>query len=687
MRGILGVPEDSVVVDVGGQLGKVEEEIPNIIEVSSLADCPENVDVLFCNSLTRFPVQDLASLFHRIKPKFIITCWPTHYPEISPSELYRDLLSRFGYEIDQRCHHHIREFLNLKVSTLFKAFSAPETLISVCMPTFNSEGEVVETLKSVLSQEGVDFEVVIVDDSSKDSTFKLLQPARKFLPPRCSRLKVIKLPYRQGASVGRNIAWKNSLGEYIAFFDCDDVMPPHFLKELLKTLSEAPEDCAFSYPVWWKLRAGGTSFYKYEPNLHPEWNVDFDGADESFNEMKKVYPNTTSSPLRVVDKDNNSWRKNQPTYPNEYEGGSHFQSSLLVKREVLEKCGGWPEDAPFAQDRAFVGRIKSLGWHAIGSNDTYFVYTMWTKGDSISFLRIGRDKSEAFDVLAREGAIPEELILFSNIDSPSDFGGSFRSRNVRKMFNHTIRWCQSYSKFSELIPESSGFIFVNPVSQQSQQWVSTLKEMGFFVLSDFTTWPPGDLRKFGASHTTVSDEKLLRVIPEAEYVPLHPGSFVPSRYVLRDRGRTKGIGWVGSFFGELEEIAGDLRILCHKYNTHVEIISPSPPPAFPFPYRFTPWEGMDHLECLFKLSRTRVMVVGDGSLSLHKETRLMTGWGLGLPTVEVMSGWQELVELILTDSSARDSYSLEGFHKMGEVISQPLSYARLVHLVLEGARK
>lgn len=105
--------------------------------------------------------------------------------------------------------------------------------ISVNICCYNSEKFITETLKSVLDQTFDNFEVIIVDDGSKDRTGEII---KKFDDPR------IKYFYQQnrGLSASRNRAIELSSGEYIAFLDHDDIWLPDKLKKQLALFDKHP---------------------------------------------------------------------------------------------------------------------------------------------------------------------------------------------------------------------------------------------------------------------------------------------------------------------------------------------------------------------------------------------------------------------------------------------------------------
>ena len=88
-------------------------------------------------------------------------------------------------------------------------------MISVVIPLYNKETSIAQSLKSVLSQEYDDFEVVIVDDGSTDGSVGVVGAIND------SRIRLIKQK-NGGPSKARNTGVKNAKGEWILFLDADD---------------------------------------------------------------------------------------------------------------------------------------------------------------------------------------------------------------------------------------------------------------------------------------------------------------------------------------------------------------------------------------------------------------------------------------------------------------------------------
>jgi glycosyltransferase involved in cell wall biosynthesis len=100
-----------------------------------------------------------------------------------------------------------------------KNFKSKELLVSIIMPAFNSEATISESIHSVLNQTLNNWELIIVDDHSQDSTVQIIE---KFTSTD-QRIKLISLPKNGGLSNARNTGIKNSKGKYLSFLDADDL--------------------------------------------------------------------------------------------------------------------------------------------------------------------------------------------------------------------------------------------------------------------------------------------------------------------------------------------------------------------------------------------------------------------------------------------------------------------------------
>jgi|APSaa5957512493_1039668.scaffolds.fasta_scaffold33375_2 glycosyltransferase involved in cell wall biosynthesis len=100
--------------------------------------------------------------------------------------------------------------------------------ISVVMPAYNAENTIVDSIQSVLSQTYQNFELIIIDDGSKDSTFDVVN--NSFSDSKI----IIKQIKNSGIANARNIAMKLATGNFIAFLDSDDIWDIEFLSTCIE---------------------------------------------------------------------------------------------------------------------------------------------------------------------------------------------------------------------------------------------------------------------------------------------------------------------------------------------------------------------------------------------------------------------------------------------------------------------
>lgn len=90
-------------------------------------------------------------------------------------------------------------------------------LVSIITPTYNCAKFIGATIESVLNQTYQNFEMIIVDDASKDNTEEVVNSFKD------KRIKYIRLSKNSGPAVARNRAMEEAKGKYMAFLDSDDL--------------------------------------------------------------------------------------------------------------------------------------------------------------------------------------------------------------------------------------------------------------------------------------------------------------------------------------------------------------------------------------------------------------------------------------------------------------------------------
>ncbi|MBP3763634.1 MAG: glycosyltransferase family 2 protein [Bacteroidales bacterium] len=98
---------------------------------------------------------------------------------------------------------------------------------SVIIPAYNASRYIERCIESVKTQVFTDFECIIVNDGSTDSTLEVCRP----LIANDSRFILIDSE-NEGVSSARNKGLERALGEYVLFVDADDWVEPSWLQEL-----------------------------------------------------------------------------------------------------------------------------------------------------------------------------------------------------------------------------------------------------------------------------------------------------------------------------------------------------------------------------------------------------------------------------------------------------------------------
>jgi len=117
-------------------------------------------------------------------------------------------------------------------------------IISVILPVYNGEKTIKETVRSVLSQTFSEFELIIINDGSADSTVDIVSSIED------ERIKVFSYP-NAGQPASRNRGIAQAQGDYIAFIDADDLWTADKLEAQYKALQDNPQAAlAYSWTDW-----------------------------------------------------------------------------------------------------------------------------------------------------------------------------------------------------------------------------------------------------------------------------------------------------------------------------------------------------------------------------------------------------------------------------------------------------
>src|SRR5918993_1549637 len=134
----------------------------------------------------------------------------------------------------------------------YRPYSRGRPKVSVVVPCYNQDRFLGEAIESVLSQGYTGFEIIVVDDGSKDGTQEVAAGRAK----EDSRVRLISQENR-GLAAARNRGLAEARGEYVVFLDSDDRLVGGALEVGVRELEAHPE-CAFVSGICRKITADGS---------------------------------------------------------------------------------------------------------------------------------------------------------------------------------------------------------------------------------------------------------------------------------------------------------------------------------------------------------------------------------------------------------------------------------------------
>ena len=183
--------------------------------------------------------------------------------------------------------------------------------VSIIVPVYNAEKHLRECIDSVLAQTFADWELILVDDGSTDSSNKT---CREYAA-KDSRIRLIE-KVNGGLSSARNAALDIAGGEYVFFLDADDELYPHTINLLYAIAAKETSDFVI-----------GRMVYNYNK---PDISVR-NGYKTSCGDAKRIYKNILYQRNSV---DNGAWAK---LYYRSLFDGLRFYDGWFEDLEIFHK--------------------------------------------------------------------------------------------------------------------------------------------------------------------------------------------------------------------------------------------------------------------------------------------------------------------------------------------------------------
>lgn len=137
--------------------------------------------------------------------------------------------------------------------------------VSVILPVYNGANKVSKAIESVLKQ-AVDFELLVIDDGSIDSSAEVVESYAKV----DSRVKLIMLTENQGVAAARNKGIECSQGKYIAFVDADDSWHENKLKYQISQMEQ--NNWKLTYTIFDRVSDTGKLINTISPRERASYN-------------------------------------------------------------------------------------------------------------------------------------------------------------------------------------------------------------------------------------------------------------------------------------------------------------------------------------------------------------------------------------------------------------------------------
>lgn len=127
---------------------------------------------------------------------------------------------------------------------VYEVISVKKDKVSIIVPVYNVEHYLRECLISLASQDYCNYEVILIDDGSTDSSLSICNEYKK----KYKNFKVLS-QNNLGVSEARNKGLKNATGEWICFVDSDDYVECNMISSLMKLVSKKKYDIVITSPI------------------------------------------------------------------------------------------------------------------------------------------------------------------------------------------------------------------------------------------------------------------------------------------------------------------------------------------------------------------------------------------------------------------------------------------------------
>lgn len=232
-------------------------------------------------------------------------------------------------------------------------------LITIGLTVFNAQKTVAAAMESIFSQTWSNIEVVVVDDHSTDKSYHILKEWKK---ENSEKIRLFRLDKNSGVAAARNKILSESRGEFIAFFDDDDISCSHRLVNQWTRIIKYERDYADNMPV-----ICHSSRYQLYPNGEKKIEKTMGLA------ANEVAPNGLSVAKRIL---------LGTAAKNAY--GSCATCSQMARTSTYKLVGGFDPQLRRSEDTDLIIRLAINGTHFPGISEPLVKQTMTATSDKTS---------------------------------------------------------------------------------------------------------------------------------------------------------------------------------------------------------------------------------------------------------------------------------------------------------------
>lgn len=223
-------------------------------------------------------------------------------------------------------------------------------LITIGLTAFNSQAHILRALSSAVDQTWPEIEIIVVDDGSTDSTFELIEQFAAGHP----QVRILRQLKNAGVAAARNRIVEEARGEFIAFFDDDDVSVPDRITRQYARITQYEQSFAKGAPVIChtaRLQKALDGSERIEPTMGCL------GGREA--------PNGTAVAARIL------WGR-----PLEDGYGAIATCSQMARTSTYRALAGFDPSFQRSEDTEFCVRLALSGGHFTGIDDPLVLQTL-----------------------------------------------------------------------------------------------------------------------------------------------------------------------------------------------------------------------------------------------------------------------------------------------------------------------